>query len=62
MSRMGFRDLMALLHVVDPLSEPAGSKLCKVLGFIDFLKGRLKSLYQPRHDAIDERMVAVHQG
>ena len=49
---------MALLHVVDPLSEPGGNKLRKVLGFIDFLKGRFKSLYQPRqHVATDERMV-----
>ena len=49
---------MALLHVVDPLSEPAGNKLRKVLAFIDFLKGRFKSLYQPRqHVTIDERMV-----
>ncbi|XP_015754845.1 PREDICTED: piggyBac transposable element-derived protein 4-like [Acropora digitifera] len=58
MSRLRFRALMALLHVVDPLNEPAGNKLRKVLGFIDFLKGRFKALYQPRqHVAIDERMV-----
>ena len=58
MSRMRFRALMALLHVVDPLNEPAGNKLRKVVGFVDFLKGRFKSLYQPRqHVAIDERMV-----
>ena len=57
MSRMRFSALMALLHVVDPLSEPAGNKLRKVLGFIDFLKGRFKSLYQPRqHVTIDEHM------
>ena len=56
MSRMRFRALMALLHVVDPLNEPAGNKLCMVVGFVDFLKGRFKSLYQPRHHvAIDER-------
>ena len=31
--------------------------LCKVVGFVDFLKGRFKSLFQPRqHIAIDERM------
>ena len=47
---------MALLYVVDPLNEPAGNKLCKVIGFVDFPKGRFKSLYQPRHHvAIDER-------
>ncbi|XP_015758763.1 PREDICTED: uncharacterized protein LOC107338028 [Acropora digitifera] len=56
--RLRFRALMALLHVVDPLNEPAGNKLRKVLGFINFLKGRFKALYQPRqHVAIDERMV-----
>ena len=49
---------MALLHVVDPLNEPAVDILCKVVGFVDFLKGRFKSLYQPRqHVANDERMV-----
>ena len=58
MSRMRFRTLMALLHVVDPLNEPAGKKLRKVVGFGDFLQGRFKSIYQPRqHVAIDERMV-----
>ena len=58
MSRMRFRTLMALLHVVDPLNEPAGKKLRKVVGFADFLQGRFKSIYQPRqHVAIDERMV-----
>ena len=49
---------MALLHIVDPLNEPAGNKLHKVMGFVHLLKGRFKSLYQPRqHVAIDERMV-----
>ena len=43
MSRMRFRALMALLHVVDPLNEPASNKLLKVVGFVDFLKGRFKS-------------------
>ena len=58
MSRMRFRTLMALLHVVDPLNEPAGKKLRKVVGFAHFLQGRFKSIYQPRqHVAIDERMV-----
>ena len=48
---------MALLHVVDSLNEPTGDKLCKVMGFVDFLRGRFKSLYQPKqHVAIDERM------
>ena len=56
--RLRFRALMALLHVVDPLNEPDGNKLREVLGFINFLKGRFKALYQPRqHVAIDERMV-----
>ena len=57
MSRMRFRALIALLHVVDPLNEPAGINLYKVVGFFDFPKRRFKSLYQPRqHVAIDERM------
>ena len=57
MSRIQFRALMALLHVVDSLNEPGGDKLCKIMGFVDFLKGRFKSLYQPKqHVAIDERM------
>ena len=56
MSRMRFRALTALIYVVDRLNEPASNKLCKVVGFVDFLKGRFKSLYQPRHHvAIDER-------
>ena len=58
MPRLRFRALMALLCMVDPLNEPAGNKLRKVLSFINFLKGRFKALYQPRqHVAIDERMV-----
>ena len=58
LSRRRFRALMALLHVVDPCNEPAGNKLRKVQGFVDFMKGRCKLLYQPRqHVAIDERMV-----
>ena len=49
---------MALLHVIDPLNEPAGNKLCKVGGFVDFLKGRFKSLYHPmQHVTIEECMV-----
>ncbi|XP_020603908.1 piggyBac transposable element-derived protein 4-like [Orbicella faveolata] len=58
LSRKRFRALMALLHVVDPCNEPAGNKLHEVQGFVDFMKGRCKLLYQPRqHVAIDERMV-----
>ena len=58
LSRKRFRALMALLHVVDPCNEPAGNKLRKVQGFVDFMKGRCKLLYQPmQHVAIDERMV-----
>ena len=58
LSRKRFRALMALLHVVDPCNEPAGNKLRKVQGFVDFMKVRCKLLYQPRqHVAIDERMV-----
>ena len=58
MPRMWFGALTALLHMVDPVSEPAGNKLRKVLGLTDFLKGRFKALYWPRqHVTIDECMV-----
>ena len=58
LSRKQFRALMALLYVVDPCDEPAGNKLRKVQGFVDFMKERCKLLYQPRqHVASDERMV-----
>ena len=58
MSRMRFRALMALLHVMDSLNEPAGNKLHKVVCFVDFLKGKFKSLYQPRqHVTTNKRMV-----
>ena len=58
MSRTRYRALMALLHVVDPGSENAGDKLCKVESFIDYFKSRCLALYQPRQQlAIDERMV-----
>ena len=53
---------MALLHVVDALNETAGNELCKVVGFVDILKGRFKSLYQPKQPvAIDERMAKSWQ-
>ena len=49
---------MALLHVVDPITETAGNKLRKVEGFVDYFKSRCVMLYQPRQQvAIDERMV-----
>jgi len=58
LSRRQYRALMALLHIMDPCNEPAGNKLRKVQGFVDFMKGRCKLLFQPRqHVAIDERMV-----
>ena len=56
--RLRFKALMAFLHVVDPTNEPAGNKLRKVEGFVDYFKTRCRVLYQPRkHVAIDERMV-----
>ena len=59
LSRMRFRALMALPHVVDPCNEPAGNKLRKVQGFVDLMKRRCKLLYQPRqHVAIDERIIS----
>jgi len=58
MSRIRFRALMALLHVVDPAAENPDDKLRKVESFIDHFKSRCLALYQPRQQlAIDERMV-----
>ena len=58
MSRIRFRALMALLHVVDPATEETGDKLLKIGSFIGYFKSRCLSLYQPRQNvAIDERMV-----
>ena len=52
LSSKRFRELMA------PCDEPAGNKLRKVKGFVDFMKGQCKLLYQPKqHVAIDECMV-----
>lgn len=53
-----FKSIMAMLHVVDPATETPGDKLRKVESFIDYIKSKCLSLYQPRqHLAIDERMV-----
>ena len=58
MSRDRFKSLMAMLHVVDPATEEAGGKLRKLKSFLDYFKGRCKSLYQPTQNvAVDERMV-----
>ena len=58
MSRLRFKALMALLHVVDPAVETPGDKLRKVQSFVDDFKSKCVSLYQPRQQvAIDERMV-----
>ena len=58
MSRLRFCALMAFLHIVDPLNEPAGNKLRKVEQFVVLFKARCKDLYQPRERvAVDERMV-----
>ena len=55
---MRFLALMAFLHVVDPIIEPAGNKLRKVEAFAQYFKTRCRLLYQPRQPvAIDERMV-----
>ena len=58
MSRLRFKALMALLHVVDPGAETPGDKLHKVNSFVNYFKSRCAALYQPRQNlAIDERMV-----
>jgi len=50
--------LIALLHVVDPATEAAGEKLCKVASFINQFKSRCVTLYLPaKQVAVDERMV-----
>ena len=56
--RLRFLALMAFLHIVDPLNEPAGNKLRKVEALVQYFKTRCQVLHQPRqHVAIDERMV-----
>jgi len=58
MSRDRFKAVMAMLHVVDPLTENPADKLRKVSAFTDHFKDRCKALYQPfQHISIDERMV-----
>ena len=58
MSRLRFKALMALLHVLDPGAETPGDKLRKVNSFVNYFKSRCANLYQPRQNlAIDERMV-----
>ena len=58
MSRLRFKALMALLHVVDPGTETPGDKLRKVDTFVNCFKSRGGQLYQPRQNlAINERMV-----
>ena len=58
MPRLRFLALMAFLHIVDPLNEPAGNKLRKVEALVQYFKTRCQILHQPRqHVAIDERMV-----
>lgn len=58
MSRLRFKALMALLHVVDPGAETPGDKLRKVDTFVNYFKSRCADLYQPRQNvAINERMV-----
>ena len=58
MPMVRFQALMAFLHIVDPLNEPAGNKLRKVEALVQYFKSRCQLLHQPRqHVAIDERMV-----
>jgi hypothetical protein len=48
MSRDRFKALMATLHIVDPGSETEGDKLRNVSAFVEQIKSKCKSLYQPR--------------
>ena len=58
LSRIRFKALMAMLHVVDPANEPDGDKLRKINPLLEFFKGRCKDLYQPRQNvAVDERII-----
>ena len=58
MPRVRFQALMAFLHIMDPLNEPAGNKLREVEALVQYFKTRCQLLHQPRqHVAIDERMV-----
>ena len=58
MPRHRFKELMALLHVVDPATEAQGDKLRKVESFVNYFKTRCWELYQPRQNvSIDKRMV-----
>ena len=62
-SRERFSAIMAMLHVVDPTTEEEevnnpNYKLRHVQSFVEYIKGKCTSLYQPRQNvAIDERMV-----
>lgn len=58
LSKVRFKALLAMLHIVDPATEKPGDKLREVESFIDYFKSRCLTLYQPRQNlAIDERMV-----
>ena len=58
MGRNRYRALMAMLHVLDPVTETSGDKLRKISSFIEYFKRKCLKLYQPRQNvAINERMV-----
>ena len=58
MSRLRFKALLAMLHVVDPNDEQEGDKLRKVRPFIEPFRNRCLELLQPYQQlAIDERLV-----
>lgn len=62
MSRERFNALMSMLHVVDSCAEGKQDKLHKVIAFLQFFKGKCKSLYQPFQQlAVDERMIKSRQ-
>lgn len=58
MSRLRFKALMSMIHVVHPGTEAENDKLRKVSSFLDHFKSKCQELYQPfQRVSIDERMV-----
>ena len=53
-----FKALLAMIHVVDPISEKEDDKLRKATPFINYFKDRCLKQYQPHQNlAVDERLV-----
>ena len=57
-NRNRFSALMSMIHIVDPSTEDKSDKLRKVSEFVEIIKKRCTSLYQPeQYVAVDERIV-----